>query len=159
MKKNKLLVLGMVASLGLLSLTSCGNKVEPATKEPTMVAIEKNVELVANDNDYIEAERVKLTSSNKNIMGLKFEDIIVSKTDDGTYLYTTGVSNSTKDTIVLTSENIKVNDGTKDLLYLSEDIRIFEDEYITITFETEAGSSLEDVKININNGYKSIIFA
>lgn len=162
MKKSKFLILGALASLSLFSLTGCGNKVEPASKDTTTIMAVNDLNSIENKEETnltnASMSQKKLISSNKSIMGLKFEDFTVSTTTDGNYVYSTDVTNTDKDTVILTSDNIIVNDGDKVLKNLFNEIKIFEDECITVSFETEASQNPTNLTLTITNSYKSITF-
>ncbi len=93
----------------------------------------------------------------KNLSGLVFDDIYVIETENGICYYTTNVTNKTTDTITITPEDIVVYNGENVLENLFGDIKIFEDEFITVNFETTKGN-FEDLKIEIFSSNKAITF-
>lgn len=142
-------ILGII-SLGLsLFLVACQES-KPLNK---ITSDEFNYEL----NETMIDTAKKLTSKNTKILGLSFNEINVKSNDNRT-IFSTEVTNHSNETVKLSKNNLEITANDKKYEMLSEDILIFEDECILLTFETEKIDKTNDLKIKIHDGIKEIVF-
>lgn len=161
MKIKNILVGGALAFVSILSLAGCSTakaEPEPAVTQKALVnndiVSNDNVNLVANSN-----QSKKLTCKNAKIEGLSFSDFNVTTKNNDTLSFSTEVSNKTTDTIVLTKDDIKVKSGNIEFENLFNEIKIFEDECINVSFDVKGKfTTLDNLEITVLKNSKQISF-
>ena len=161
MKIKNILVGGALAFVSILSLAGCSTakvEPEPAVTQKALV----NNDMVSNDNINLVAnsnQDKKLTCKNAKIEGLSFSDFNVTAKNNDILSFSTEVSNKTTDTIVLTKDDIKVKSGNIEFENLFNEIKIFEDECINVSFDVKGEfTTLDNLEITVLKNSKHISF-
>lgn len=158
MKISKKIITGIFGFSFMLGLVGCSQSTNinanlAKVDEVQTPTIEEQILMT----DQIKLQKEKLHSNNSKIMNLNFEDFVVS-INDKKLIFTTEVTNKTQDTVILKSENIEVYSDDIKLNNLFSEIKIFEDECLTVSFETELPKTNSELKLTITNNLQKIVF-